>query len=158
MSTLTTYRELQHLLKGDTVGGPEKMRNLADAFDAAAPYILGANQAIDAKSGGNTTLYTVPSGKSMIPWMTILRPVTIAAPTANPFMSMGTNATSYDDIITNSQFDLGVATQGYRISHDTGLSPYGAIFAAGTAIVLKVNTPATGTTYTIAAYLLGMLV
>lgn len=70
-------------------------------------------------------------------------------------VSVGTNSTSFNNILAITALTGASAANLYAVAAPTGIIAGGGSVAAGTAVVLKVTTAATATTYVIKAVIAG---
>lgn len=110
---------------------------------------------IDGKTTGATTIYTLEGSGSLnfYPAQIVIRPVTITGATLKPTISVGSNASSYDNIATGSMLNtvtslLGITSQPQNVSTSPAL-------AGGTVIKANVTIGALATTYTFKIDILG---
>lgn len=113
---------------------------------------------VDMKSVGQTTLYTVPTGKSCVVTEIIAIPTVADAVSVNPEFGIGTSGGSYIDwdqySATIDFADTAVATSLF-LSKGTGAM---AVFSAGAEIKIDVTVGATATTSTSSFYVFGFLI
>lgn len=118
--------------------------------------LLGTVTGIDLKTTGQTTLYTVPAGKSCIVTDIIL--VVTAANTvlASTTVRVG-KASSYNEWLPLTTLTgLNAANQFISLENSANLLIQN-IFAAADVIKLDVQTGATATSLTVTAYPFGFL-
>jgi len=111
--------------------------------------------AIDGKAIGDTTLYTVPTGYQLVVDRVILTPTTVAGFAIAPVVSVGKTGAAYVDVVLGTTL-TGLSSTGLS----TALSPIAAssVLSAGEALVLRVSTGATATTYALSATVIGTLI
>lgn len=129
---------------------PLKLKNWTGL--AGIGSILSTTVSIDATTVGNTTLFTVPTGKLAVVRFAIIRLTAISGGGAVPKLSFGTNATAYDNIIT-SQSLSGLTTVNKAFTFV--VSGVSEVAQAGNNIVCRVNNAASYTSYTIDIDLIG---
>lgn len=123
-----------------------------------APVLLASVSGINAKTVANTLIYTVPTGKTAIITQAIIRCTTASSISAGPTLSIGRNATTYNDIFASATI-TALTNAGPGAGSAFGFSSIG-IFAqasAADAINLALTSGATGTSQTIACDLIGYL-
>ena len=121
---------------------------------AALPRVLARVASIDLTTTGDTLLFTVPSGQSANIVSVVVRPTAVTAPNADAEVSIGTNASTYDDIISSQPLTgLDVTTESYTLAVG-GISH---IAAAAEEIRFQVDTADTGTAITVTVDLIGYL-
>jgi len=127
-------------------------------LDDAVPYVVGGTDEatpIDAKTAGETTLVTVPAGKALVVTEVVLYAAVISSPSGNPSISLGGNASTYNDYSADGARVLNALGKYNRTLGPTGDQ---TAYAAAATFKLKINTPATGTTYKIHADVIGYLI
>jgi hypothetical protein len=134
----TTRKNLPVLVRGQSDAQID-INVIGDASDAGLPYVVAAVLTIDAKTTGATTLYTVPLGKYFVPHLTRIRPITLVAPGGTPSISVGANASTYDDLVTDSAMDLDAMTSVAMYSH-LSVDGVRTVYGPGEVIKAKVNT------------------
>jgi hypothetical protein len=109
---------------------------------------------IDGTAIGNTTLFTVPTGKSFVISRVIVIPTTVTGLAILPTVSVGKTGAAYVDVIAS-----GILTGVSAASTSITLSPIvgASVLAAGENLVLRVGTGATATAYTFKAVVIGVL-
>lgn len=108
---------------------------------------------IDAKTTGETTIYTVPSGKRLVITNVFIIPETITAFSSIFALSIGTNSSNYDNLFEiKSMLGLDTVSKFWQFNNLSGLS---VINEASDIIKCKITTGATATTYTIKVLLFG---
>lgn len=119
--------------------------------------VLATVLGINLKNTGQTTLYTVPSGKTLIITDILLIPTTANTITIPPIIRIG-KASNYNEwapLVTLT--GLNAANQLFSLATAaTGLIRQ--TFAAGEVVKLDVQTGATATSLTITTYLFGFLI
>lgn len=122
-----------------------------------ATGILASITGVDLKTTGQTTLYTVPAGKTLVLTDVIALATTASTITIAPIVRIG-KASSYNEWLplttltgldtTNKFTSLGMSAA--LLMHQT--------FAAGEVVKIDVQTGSTATTLTVTLHLLGFLV
>ena len=111
---------------------------------------------MNAKSAVNTSfsLYVVPAGKRFL-FVWFVNEVTAATGAGNWWhVSIGTNAATYNNIMTNQTFNAADTTdEGFWFANNWVF----VVATAGQDIRLNINTAATTTTMTCSGHLLGFL-
>lgn len=109
---------------------------------------------IDGKAIGNTTLYTVPTGYKLMVSRVMITPTTVSGFTVPAIVSVGKTGASYVDVAVGATLTSLSAT-----GLVTNLLPIAAasVLSAGEALVMRVSTGATATTYTLSATVIGTL-
>lgn len=118
------------------------------------PTTLSTTVSIDVTTTGTTGLYTVPTGRSAVITAVIIRPTTATAVNADGVISVGTNASTYDDIIAATTLTGLDATTEHFVATPGGVSHTGA---AAEVITFQVDTAETGTDLTVTVDLIGYL-
>ncbi len=110
---------------------------------------------VDGKTAGATTIYTLEpaGGLNFYPTQIVMRAVNINTAIIKPTFSVGSNASTYDNIATGSLLNtltslLGITAQPLNVSTSPAL-------AAGTQIKANVTVGATATAYTFYIDILG---
>lgn len=111
---------------------------------------------IDAKTVAQTTLFTVPTGKSMIVTHVVIRVTafTVGSKTVQTVASFGGNSATYDDYIDSATYTVA-AVDKVTIDSNWAAAP---VYAAATVFKLAVETGSNATTETWAVDVLGYLV
>lgn len=127
-----------------------------DSFSTALPVptVLAVSGTIDATSTGNTTLYTVPTGESVIVTGAYIRLSSVSGFTSVPTLGIGQNGAA-DDIFASVPITaIDTADELW------GFSPGGSSIIAGSAaaIAIGIDTAAVATTYDIIVYLYGHII
>jgi hypothetical protein len=151
-ATRSTWRNLLSLLKGQ-LNAQDVLNDWKTAFDLNQPYIVSSTN-VNAAAAANTLLWTVPDGKKFLPFMAIVRPVTLSTPGGSPAFAIGTNSTSFNNIMSSTTLVLDAMTKYAPISFFPTTAAVKSYVSANTAIYCKVGTAGTGT-YTCAVDLLG---
>lgn len=105
--------------------------------------LISRTQNINALSLGTTTLYTVPSGKSLVVTKVVPRSTTLTGPNTQATASLGANATSYNDFYAANTFLFDAAPEAFTISPTNYVYP---VYAAGKVFSLKITVASTSTT------------
>lgn len=116
------------------------------------PTVLASVASIDLTSTGTTTLFTVPAGRSVKSLFVSIRPTTATAAGADAIVSVGTNASTYDDIFSATTLTgLNATTEEFTLA----VSGVSHISAATEVITFQVDTADTGTALTATVELIG---
>ena len=118
------------------------------------PTVLAQVTSIDLTSTGTTSLFTVPTGLSARILGLVISPTTATAAGGDAVVSVGTNASTFDDIISATTLTgLSATTEIYNVN-TPGISH---VAAAGETITFQVDTGDTGTALTATVELIGYL-
>lgn len=119
---------------------------------STAPKILTSITGINGKVVGLTNLYTVPAGKKVMVSEIFIEPTAITGAGDGPKISIGTNATTHDNIIAVTDMKT-LKLVGDLFSIDTE----GLFKRADAAQIIKINNSAIAgtTTYVYTAHLIG---
>ncbi len=118
------------------------------------PAILSQTTAIDAKTTGTTTLYTVPTGIKAYITEIVFRCTAASAFTVEPTLGVGVAAGEADIMPSTALTGFTALNKLYRFSAEgTYVS-----CAAADVIKLGIDTGATATTATIEVFLIGFLI
>lgn len=109
---------------------------------------------IDAKVVASTVLYTVPTGKKFYLMELNIEPTAVTGGGNGPKLSCGTNATTYNNMIIET--DLKTLTETNKI-YSIDAEAIIQVASAGTEIRVNNSAAATTTTYTYKAHLVGYL-
>ncbi len=120
--------------------------------------VLGMVKSIDGTSTGNTALFTVPGGMRAVTTDIVVVGRTITSSSAAPYISVGSNSTSYNDIMKNKQLVIDATDEIENPTSGVSTFVNRDSASAQEVIYVKVNTGATATAYTIDVILLGFLV
>lgn len=120
----------------------------------ANPNILSKTTGINAKSTGQTTLYTVPTGKTCIITQAIVRCTAATSITNGPTASIGFTSTAYTDIYSAENMAGLTGTTTIFGYVTVGVS---ALAVTGTVIKCNISSAASGTSQTVAVDLIGYL-
>lgn len=119
--------------------------------------LLGSASGIDLKSTGQTTLYTVPAGKTLLITNVILLITSANTVAVVPVVRIG-KASAYNEwAALTTVTGLDTAGKFLSLNNATTLMMHQS-FAAGEVVKLDVQTGATATTLTGTAYLYGTLI
>lgn len=119
----------------------------------APEMILSRTTGINAFTTGNTTLFTVPTGKTAIITRAIVRVSAATAVTNGPTASVGGTATA-DVFASTALTALNATTKMFTFSQ-VGMS---TLVPASTTVKLNISVAATGTSETLAVDLIGYLI
>lgn len=117
--------------------------------------ILSSTVGINAKSTGQTTLYTVPAGKTAIITQAVVRCTAASSITNGPTASIGFTSTAYSDIYMPENMLALTGTTSIFGYSTVGMS---ASAVAATAIKFNITSGASGTSQTLSVDLIGYLV
>lgn len=107
----------------------------------------------NAKNTGNTIFFTTPSsGFRFFPTHIVMSVLFATSISNGASISIGTNGSSYNNILANISFSGLIAANNYQVVQLSGV--LNAI-PANTSGYLNVNTAATGTSITMSCVLLG---
>lgn len=100
------------------------------------------NQQISANSINNVALFTVPAGRSLILTKALLRTATITGTvTVAPFLSIGANASTFDDFMATTQMVNTIIANRAFIFTPNGSE---IVYPAGTVINIATRTTQSG--------------
>lgn len=144
---------------GGTVVFTPSGSNVNIDVSTKSPGLLSTTTGINAKTVANTALYTVPAAKTAVVTWIIIRCTAAAAITVGPTVSVGRNATSYNDIYA-SEVVSALTNPGPGAGSMFGFGTIGmsSLAAAADVITLALTNASTGTSQTIAVDLIGYLV
>jgi hypothetical protein len=118
--------------------------------------VLGSASGIDAKATGNTLIYTVPAGKSLIPAFVQIRITALTGGSgAGPVAALGGNSTSYDDILGGQYIPTSTNNTTRIMKIRDSFVP---VYGAGSTIYLRISAGSDATTETWTVYLIGFLI
>lgn len=107
--------------------------------------VQGSAVAVDMKSGGATILFTVPTGKTLYLMGVFARTTLSDTITVGATVSIGGNASSYNDWLGTGTYTCPQGTGTVLAS--SGIVPTGQrVFNSGDSVVIKVVTGATAVT------------
>ena len=129
----------------------QRVSGRAHAQEVAAPLLLAEVTGINAKSTGTTTLYTVPSGSTVVILEVVLRCTAATDITAPAEAGVGI-AAGEDDIFA-SQPLYGLTATGKQFTFPNG--GLAATAQSDEVIKLGIDTAATGTSQTLDADIIG---
>lgn len=119
------------------------------------PTVLGQATSVALASTGTTTLYTVPTGLSALVTGVMIEITAATAAAGDAVVSIGTNASTYDDIIVATTLTgLDATTEAFMLLVEGNIHKA----AAAEVITFQVDTADTGTTLTATVNLIGFLV
>lgn len=102
-----------------------------------------------------TPIFTVPAGKTFYPLRVLVEPTTVTGLITPSVVSVGTNATNYNNIMaSNALTGLTGTNTISQIAADLGA----IAVAAGTQVFARVITAATADAYTLRIILIGILI
>lgn len=117
--------------------------------------VFKSSVSVNAKTLASTLIYTLPASPLYFyPTQIVPRNVNISGVTTGPSVSIGTNATSYDNIASTQLISTLLSTVAVSngVPQNTSYSP---ALSGGTAIYAKVTTAAIATNYTLKYDILG---
>jgi hypothetical protein len=117
------------------------------------PQMLASSSAIDATATGNTTLYTVPAGKTCIVLWAIVKPTNVNTVTTGPTASIQDG--SGNAIVASLSMAAMTTTSQFANLSDGGM--IGAQVAAAGTVRINIGTGAVATTYQVVVDLFGYL-
>lgn len=115
---------------------------------------LGQATGIDGKATGATTIYTVPSGKSVVVTRVVVRCTAATAIATGPTFGIGV-AAGEDDIVASAAHAAFVAANTYIFC---SIKDPAVVATSTQAIKIGIDAAATGTSMTLAVELAGYLV
>ena len=127
------------------------------ADDAVADKALATVGGVDLKTVGQTTLYTVPSGKTLVIVEVIARLTAASGVTVAPVIRIGKAAAYNEWLGLTTLTGLDVAEEFIKLAESASALVY-KTFAAGEVVKVDVQTGATATTMTATFYVFGYLV
>lgn len=122
-------------------------------LDNCIPELIHRQSGVNAKAAGAVTAYTVPTGKRLVLTSVVVRATAADAVTGAVSLSVGANASTYDDFLANTSMLLDAVGE-YYLAVPSGVK---SSYAAGTNVKYNVRTPAVGTTLTVVVELYGYL-
>jgi len=134
------------------------MYNGASWFPTDALRVLRGTTPIDVKTAGNTKVLTLPATSfRFVPVAAHVEVLTLTGTVIlQPSLSLGTNATSYNNLFTSSPLSGLLTTVGLTSASALSIANAVAPLAGSTDVYAKVNITATGaTTYTLRADIMG---
>lgn len=129
---------------------------LSTAEMAVAGGLLGTITGIDLKATGATTLYTVPSGKTVYITEIVLRITNTSGFISGATLGIGKNASYNEWLVATAMGALSATTQFRKLSHSAAGLIYQS-FAATEVVALNITVGAVATTLTAAADVYGYL-
>lgn len=121
------------------------------------PIVLGSATGIDLTSTGETTIYTVPSGRSAVILDVILVATAATAANGDASAGVGMNAGA-DDLFSPVTIAINAADDMYQFIRAAFISGATVIATSGQTVDLGVDSADTGTALTVTAYAIGYLV
>ena len=139
----------------DPILGLLRMR---DTVDNGSILKIATITGINAKTVATTSLYTVPTGKSLIVTLFVVRVTAFTAggKTVQAIYNVGGNATDYNNILNSVSPTIGAVNEYYPIILLDGTNL--AVQAATTVLTLNITTGSNATTETWAVDVFGYLV
>ncbi len=119
--------------------------------------VLATPVSVDLKTTGATSLYTVPSGKSLILISAILRMTNADTATVPAVIGIGKTSAYNEFRDTETLIDFDTTGDIVNISSSPS-NNVTSVFAAGDIVAINVITGATATTATASATLIGYLI
>ena len=117
---------------------------------------LATVNSVDLKTVAATTLYTVTTGKSCVLTSVVLRSTNGSGWSVGMTVSIGTNATDYNNLVSSGINQNYSKVTGYADIYDFGdYSTSGYIVTSAEVIKLNVTTGATATTDTVSVDIFG---
>jgi len=112
---------------------------------------------IDAKTVAQTTLYTVPTGKTLVISRVVIRctAFTVGSKGVQAVASFGGNSATYDDYLNSVTYTIAAVNTAIT---DNVLDTAVPLYAAGSVIKLAIETGSDATAETWAVDLFGYLV
>lgn len=120
----------------------------------SSPGLLSTTTGINAKTTGQTTIYTVPAGKTAIITQVIVRCTAASSITNGPTASVGYTSAAYTDIYAATNIAGLTATTAIFGYSTVGMSKNAV---AATVIKLNISTASTGTSQTVAVDVIGYI-
>lgn len=120
-------------------------------------YYLATVTGINAKTVAQTTIYTVPAGKSLVIERVVIRctAFTVGSKSVQAVASLGGNSATYDDYLNSVTYTIAaVSTTIIDSLRDTAFP----VYAEASVIKLSVETGSNATTETWAVDLFGYLI
>lgn len=120
--------------------------------------LISTTTGIDAKTVATTTLYTVPTGKTLIPMFVVIRVTafTAGAKGVQAVASFGGNSATYDDFLNSVTYT--VANADYFQTDGPADSTAVPVQVAGDVFKVSIETGSDATTETWAVDVFGYLV
>ena len=119
------------------------------------PSILASQASVNLAATGTTGIYTVPTGKSAVITGAYIVPTTATTPGGDAVVNLGTNASTYDNIVSAETLSgLDATTELYHIVTGGGVIH---LAAAAETVTINVTSADTGSALTATVYLLGFL-
>lgn len=115
--------------------------------------VLGIVTGVNAKTVANTTLFTVPTGKTAIVTSVVVRCTAATAITAGPTVNISTTATG-DIFASVTMSALSSTTKAYIFTSTGGTT----VAAATTTVKFNLTAVATGTSQVLTIMVIGYLV
>jgi len=130
---------------------------MADAKEKTIA-LISTTTGIDAKTVATTGLYSVPTGKTLIPMFVVIRVTSFTAggKAVQAVASFGGNSATYDDFINSVTYT--VANQDFFQTDGPADSSEVTVQAAGDSFRISIETGSDATTETWAVDLFGYLV
>lgn len=112
---------------------------------------------IDAKTVAQTTLFTVPAGKSLVVNHVVIRctAFTVGSKAVQAVASFGGNSATYDDYLNSVTYTIAAADVAIA---DSVLDAAVPVYAAGALFKLAIETGSDATTETWAVDVFGYLI
>lgn len=129
---------------------------LSTAEMAVAGGLLGTVTGIDLKTQAATTLYTVPSGKTLYVTEIVLRITNTSGFISGATLGVGKSA-SYNEWLTATAMGALSATNQFRLLSHSAAGLIYQSFAATEVVALNITVGAVATTLTAAADVYGYL-
>ena len=120
------------------------------------PLVLGQAIGVDLTAIGDTTLLTVPAGKTAIVLGVMIRPTNVSSANGDAVINLGTNSTAFDNILNGATLTGLDATTEVHYAAPTNGTYHAA--AAAEVVTFRVATGDSGTTLDATIELVGYLV
>lgn len=142
----------------DQTTGQSRSLKAGDTLEVAGlpvPQVLSQTTGVNLDTVSTDPLYTVPSGQSAVIIAVVVRLTTATSANGDAVVSVGTNASAFDDIISAQTLTgLDVTTKSYTIE----VGGITHIAAAAEVITFQIDTADTGGTVTATVDLIGYLI
>jgi len=137
----------------NVLGMDGSLSSVAGTTSVATNSLAIVSGVIDGTAIGNTTIYTVPTGKQFIVSKVIIVPTTVTSLVTPSTVSLGKTSSTFVDVIAATAL-TGLIT----VNTSAILTPVlgSTVFQAGDAVVLRVSVGASGTAYSFKAIIIGV--
>lgn len=153
LENVRTYRSVTNLTSTTPISGSYSLDMIPIVAAISPETLISRTTGIDAKTTGNNTLYTVPTGKTLVVTRVILRPSAVTSITTGPTASVG-GTTTADVFASVALATLNATTKMYTYTQ-SGMS---TLVPAGTTLKLNISVAASGTLETLTADVMGYLI